>query len=91
MSATLMETIGNNKRTRRVIMKYKLHRKTARLKALLMTMNPNIPPNIPLPRQIKSVVTQALLNGIKLGSTTAETAQIIKKYAAPANIPQINL
>ncbi|HBV82931.1 MAG TPA: hypothetical protein DEB74_09085, partial [Lachnospiraceae bacterium] len=38
MSATLMETIGNNKRTRRVIMKYKLHRKTARLKALLMTM-----------------------------------------------------
>ena len=34
----LVETRYNHRRTRRVIMKYKLHRKTAALKALLMTI-----------------------------------------------------
>lgn len=33
---------------------------------------------------------QALLTGTKLGSATADTAQMITKYAAPASIPQIN-
>ncbi len=52
---------------------------------------PIIPPNIPLPRQIKSVVIQVLLTGTNPGSATTETAQITRKYAAPASIPQINL
>lgn len=50
-----------------------------------------MPPSIPLPRQIRSVVMQALLIGIKSGSATADTAQMITKYAAPASIPQMNL
>lgn len=29
--------------------------------------------------------------GAKSGSTTADTAQITAKYAAPANIPHMNL
>lgn len=60
-------------------------------KVFIVPFYPSIPPSIPLPRQIRSVVMQALLTGVKLGSATADTAQMIRKYAAPASIPHRNL
>ena len=65
--------------------------RTAGLLVVSGGLGPIIPPSIPLPRQIKSVVIQVLLIGTNPGSATAETAQIIRKYAAPASIPHINL
>jgi hypothetical protein len=50
-----------------------------------------IPPTIPLPVHIKSVVIPDMLNIENSGSKKAETTHIITKYAAPAINPHTNL
>ena len=52
---------------------------------------PSIPPSIPLPVQIKSVVTQELLIRWICPSTAKVTAHMTRKYTAPAANPHRNL
>ena len=54
-------------------------------------LHPIIPPIMPLPRQIRSVVMHELLIGSKSGSAIAETTHMMAKYAVPAAIPHKNL